>query len=147
MKEKAYKVFLTLLIIAVSAFCGWTTGEEYGYRAGYDSGYLQKESEAKKELADERLSYYNSGYNNGYNAGLSAGKNSSENGGSLVKIEDSESSPPSSYQTEPQSITVYITKTGNKYHKLGCQYLRQSKIAISLNDAKAKGYTACSKCW
>lgn len=146
MKQKAYKVFLTLLIIAISAFCGWTTGEDYGYRTGYDSGYSQKETEAKEELADKRLSYYNSGYNNGYNAGFDAGKDASRDGGSLVKIEE-ESSPQTSSQTEPQSITVYITKTGEKYHKWGCQYLRQSQIAISLNDAKARGYTACSKCW
>ena len=45
------------------------------------------------------------------------------------------------------SQTVYITKTGSKYHNAGCQYLRQSKIAISLDDAKAQGYSACSKCF
>lgn len=48
---------------------------------------------------------------------------------------------------EKTSQTVYITKTGKKYHRDGCQYLRKSQIAISLDDAKAEGYTACSKCW
>jgi hypothetical protein len=43
-------------------------------------------------------------------------------------------------------ILVYITKTGNKYHKKVCTYLRQSKIPISLGDAKVNGYTPCSKC-
>ena len=42
--------------------------------------------------------------------------------------------------------TVYITRTGEKYHRSGCQYLSQSKIAISLADAKARGYTPCSVC-
>ena len=37
-------------------------------------------------------------------------------------------------------VTVYITNTGEKYHSDGCQYLRQSKIPISLADAKARGY-------
>lgn len=41
--------------------------------------------------------------------------------------------------------TVYITDTGSKYHKSGCRYLRKSKIAISLTDAK-KSYDACSVC-
>lgn len=41
--------------------------------------------------------------------------------------------------------TVYITNTGSKYHKSGCRYLRKSKIAISLTDAK-KSYDACSVC-
>ena len=47
---------------------------------------------------------------------------------------------------EPQEVIVYITDTGEKYHSNGCQYLRKSKHAISLDDAKASGYTACSKC-
>jgi len=42
--------------------------------------------------------------------------------------------------------TVYITNTGTKYHKESCGYLRKSKIPISKEDAKSKGYTACSRC-
>lgn len=42
--------------------------------------------------------------------------------------------------------TVYITRTEEKYHRDGCRYLRQSKIAIKLKDALAKGYTACKIC-
>jgi hypothetical protein len=45
-----------------------------------------------------------------------------------------------------QTQTVYITRTGKKYHSDGCRYLAGSKIAISLKDAKAKGYTACKVC-
>lgn len=47
---------------------------------------------------------------------------------------------------EPKEVIVYVTKTGEKYHSDGCQYLRKSKIAISLNNAKLQGYTPCSKC-
>lgn len=42
---------------------------------------------------------------------------------------------------------VYITATGSKYHRSGCSYLSKSKISISLSSAKAKGYTACSRCF
>lgn len=42
--------------------------------------------------------------------------------------------------------TVYITDTGEKYHRAGCQYLRKSSHPISLSEAKAEGYTPCSKC-
>jgi len=42
--------------------------------------------------------------------------------------------------------TVYITKTGSKYHSSGCSYLRKSSIPISLKDAKGRGLTPCSKC-
>lgn len=45
-----------------------------------------------------------------------------------------------------ESLTVYITKTGEKYHTATCSYLKYSKIAISLADAKAAGYTPCSVC-
>lgn len=41
---------------------------------------------------------------------------------------------------------VYITKTGKKYHTSGCSSLRKSKIPITLAEAKAKGYTPCSRC-
>jgi len=44
------------------------------------------------------------------------------------------------------SQTVYVTKTGTKYHTEGCRYLSKSKIAIELTDAIAKGYGACSVC-
>lgn len=42
--------------------------------------------------------------------------------------------------------TVYITKTGKKYHRASCSYLKQSSIAIDLKDAVARGYTPCSRC-
>ncbi|MGV8905920.1 MAG: ComEC/Rec2 family competence protein [Acetobacterium sp.] len=48
--------------------------------------------------------------------------------------------------SEDQSVTVYTTNTGTKYHVDGCTYLSKSKIPISLGDAKAKGLTPCSKC-
>lgn len=53
----------------------------------------------------------------------------------------------SSDTSDTQSWTVYVTRTGSKYHKYGCQYLSQSCIPISYADATAKGYTACSRCW
>ena len=43
-------------------------------------------------------------------------------------------------------VVVYITKTGQKYHKDGCSYLSKSKIPISLSEAIAEGKTPCSRC-
>jgi competence protein ComEC len=48
--------------------------------------------------------------------------------------------------TDNQNMTVYITTNGSKYHTESCRTLKKSKIAISLKDAKAKGYTACGIC-
>ena len=41
---------------------------------------------------------------------------------------------------------VYITETGSYYHSADCHYLRRSKIAIGLYQAKENGYSACSYC-
>lgn len=45
-----------------------------------------------------------------------------------------------------KNVTVYITKTGAKYHSNGCQYLRKSKIATTLDSDINRGYTPYSKC-
>lgn len=47
---------------------------------------------------------------------------------------------------EANGQTVYVTKTGKKYHSNGCQYLRKSSYSMTLADATGSGYTACSRC-
>ena len=57
--------------------------------------------------------------------------------------------PPATYSQPGYSTneaTVYITRTGAKYHRAGCRYLKKSCIPISLNEAKQRGYTPCSVC-
>lgn len=44
------------------------------------------------------------------------------------------------------SPRVYITDTGEKYHRSNCYYLRDSKKEISLKWAEIKGYTPCKGC-
>jgi len=41
--------------------------------------------------------------------------------------------------------TVYVTKTGKKYHRVGCRYLSRSMIPISLKEA-VYSYGPCSVC-
>lgn len=48
---------------------------------------------------------------------------------------------------KPAKDTVYITKSGKKFHRSICRTLtRSKKIAISRQDAVKKGYTACKAC-
>ena len=55
-----------------------------------------------------------------------------------------EREPPRKDQDE---VTVYITKKGKKYHKESCRSLsRSKKIALSLEEAKKRGYTPCKTC-
>ena len=42
--------------------------------------------------------------------------------------------------------TVYITKSGSKYHRAGCRYLNKSKIPIDKQEAIARGYSPCKVC-
>ena len=54
-------------------------------------------------------------------------------------------SPTSETKLQKHTADVYVTKTGKKYHRDGCRYLK-SRIPISLSDAVAKGYTGCLVC-
>lgn len=70
---------------------------------------------------------------------------------SVDRSKDS-STQPQSFISNPESenaddsITVYITDTGEKYHRGDCSSLRKSKHAISLAEAKREGYTPCKRC-
>ena len=68
---------------------------------------------------------------------------SDEGGSASVLMRTSKSTDP-----EPQpleDVTVYVTRTGKKYHRDGCSSLRRSKISISLAEAKQK-YGPCGRC-
>jgi micrococcal nuclease len=54
--------------------------------------------------------------------------------------------PPLKEPAKNQEVIVYITNTGAKYHQGWCRYLKKSKISISLENAKARGYDPCSVC-
>lgn len=42
--------------------------------------------------------------------------------------------------------TVYVTKTGKKFHPSSCHHLRASKIKTDRTKALRAGYTACKVC-
>jgi len=52
----------------------------------------------------------------------------------------------SSNENNINQTIVYITKTGTKYHRVGCKYLDKSAISITRGEATKKGYTPCSVC-
>ncbi len=49
-------------------------------------------------------------------------------------------------QTQQVEDTVYITRTGSKYHRTNCSYLRKSKTAITREEAIERGYEPCKRC-
>lgn len=55
-------------------------------------------------------------------------------------------SMPISAMAASGDTTVYITRTGTKYHTASCHYLRKSKIKTTLKEAVDNGFTACKVC-
>ena len=52
-------------------------------------------------------------------------------------------------RTVPQATgeeTVYVTKTGTKYHQEDCSTLKKTKIPMKLKDAVKAGYEPCKVC-
>lgn len=45
-----------------------------------------------------------------------------------------------------KDVTVYITKTGKKYHMGDCNLLKDSRVPIKLSEAKTRGYEPCKSC-
>lgn len=46
----------------------------------------------------------------------------------------------------PTGKTVYVTKTGKKYHRKDCQFLSKSRVPLALDEAKNRGFTPCRIC-
>lgn len=46
---------------------------------------------------------------------------------------------------DAKSVMVYVTRTGEKYHRAGCRCLARSQIPMALADA-VKRYGSCSVC-
>ena len=47
--------------------------------------------------------------------------------------------------SDNQSQVVYRTRTGKKYHRAGCSYLK-SIIETTVSEAQAMGLGPCSRC-
>ena len=47
---------------------------------------------------------------------------------------------------EALNTTVYITKSGKKYHEAGCRYLKTTGKRVSLFEAQGLGLSACKVC-
>ena len=51
-------------------------------------------------------------------------------------------------EDEPQSETVYITKSGKRYHKSGCRHIvGRDVIEKTIAEADEDGYTPCKDCF
>lgn len=63
----------------------------------------------------------------------------------LLRRRPSESGRKEAPGREQARDTVYVPRTGCRYHRAGCIYLKQGSIAVPLSDA-VKQYSPCSFC-
>jgi hypothetical protein len=56
----------------------------------------------------------------------------------------SQSEPPRTEQAK--DCVVYVTRTGHRYHRAGCRYLRRSAFKTTRSAAIAHGFTPCLIC-
>ena len=61
-----------------------------------------------------------------------------------ASVPDVEETFPPEDQEEVIDPTVYVTKSGEKYHRESCQW---GDIPMLLSEAVAAGYTSCDKCF
>ena len=61
-----------------------------------------------------------------------------------ASIPEAEETFPPEDQEEVVDPTVYVTKSGEKYHRESCQW---GDIPMLLSEAIAAGYTSCDKCF
>lgn len=45
-----------------------------------------------------------------------------------------------------QTSYVYVTRTGKKYHRVDCSYLREGGTKMTKQQAEESGLTPCSRC-
>lgn len=53
---------------------------------------------------------------------------------------------PKTTPTPTKTDIVYVTNSGEKYHRAGCRYLSKSQIPMGRSEAISGGYTPCSVC-
>lgn len=53
-----------------------------------------------------------------------------------------------SSQLQQQSESVFVTKTGEKYHRADCYHIRDSEtIELTISEAETAGYKPCKDCF
>lgn len=131
---------------------GQAEGYENGYDTGYSEGSVQGAAQEEQAVLAAVGDTYSQGYDEGYAQGY-AQKDKDEQAAreqylaSLTPILPAVTpADPVEANTETaQSITVYITNSGTKYHLDGCRHLK-SKIEKTLEEAKALKLEPCKVC-
>lgn len=77
-----------------------------------------------------------------------SGAETSTPSSSAVVVTSPQTTTTSKPEDEPQSETVYITKSGKRYHKADCRHIiGRDVIEKTIAEAEEDGYTPCKDCF
>lgn len=140
MKKWIAGLLVALLLVGSNVITyniGRANGAEPVDLNGY---YTQEQLEASYEQGfnDGGDDAYQKGYCDGYADGQDWPAEEEDDVASDDSCEEE-------FAAESEDV-VYITDTGEKYHRDGCRYLSQSQHDTTVSKAAAAGYTPCSVC-
>ena len=132
-------------------------GQAEGYGSGYDTGFSEGSAQGAAQEEQAVLSAVGDTFAQGYDAGYSEGYAQKQKDDQAAReqylasitpvlpviapTEPETEAPPA----EVETVTVYITNSGTKYHLDGCRHLK-SKIEKTLEEAKALKLEPCKVC-
>lgn len=135
----------------------FAAGQAEGYGSGYDTGFSEGSAQGAAQEEQAVLSAVGDTFAQGYDAGYSEGYAQKQKDDQAAKeqylasitavlpviapTEPETEAPPA----EVETVTVYITNSGTKYHLDGCRHLK-SKIEKTLEEAKALKLEPCKVC-
>lgn len=135
----------------------FAAGQAKGYDNGYDTGFSEGSAQGAAQEEQAVLSAVGDTFAQGYDAGYSEGYAQKQKDNQAAREQylasitpvfpviapmepETEAPPP-----EVETVTVYITNSGTKYHLDGCRHLK-SKIEKTLEEAKALKLEPCKVC-
>lgn len=135
----------------------FAAGQAEGYGSGYDTGFSEGSAQGAAQEEQAVLSAVGDTFTQGYDAGYSEGYAQKQKDDQAAReqylasitpvlpviapTEPETEAPPA----EVETVTVYITNSGTKYHLDGCRHLK-SKIEKTLEEAKALKLEPCKVC-
>ncbi len=133
-KQKISTWSVTLIVIIILLIFG---------TIGSDKDYAKNENLESNALVNNSSNVkININTNESSNLNKNTGTTTSPSGDTVTKANDIQSN----IILDNNSYTVYVAKTGKKYHSSGCRYLSKSCIPINSNKAISEGYDPCSVC-
>ena len=105
---------------------------------GRDNDYGHPHEETMQALADAGATVYRTDRNGTIVC--------SSDGTTVTVTTQIQTTPSPTGQAVDEQQTVYVTKTGKRYHADGCSGLKNSRIPMTLEQAKEKGYTPHEAC-